>query len=414
LIFLFAFLGLVLGVQFLTPSVLFSAESEAENVNYALQLKVNLRSPHIFSPKSAIFSPDGSKFYVNSLEGKETLVYDTASLTLLKVIRHTFDKDDSNLFLHNENSIFDYQYHNCQGQGRANIFSGKPVECTFTHNGRYLWVSYYRRECDHNASSPSALAIIDTTKDEIVRVMPTAPLPKMVAASPDGKWLAVTNWGDNTVGLINIESDDPFAFAYERLLVVGKRLNVAAISGNRDSVCGLCLRGTVFTADGKYLLVAGMRSGSLHVFEADSGQELGQVKLPVVNPRHFVLSPDGSKLYVSFNNPGKVAELSVEDILDRAPKKGAVQGRVLSIGSGTRTVAISRDGRHLYAVCNKTSSISCIDVQKWQVVSKAQVAPYAVGLAVNAEESLALVTSQGRNGHGGNNVAVYNIVKTPR
>ncbi|MBR3664488.1 MAG: YncE family protein [Desulfovibrio sp.] len=386
-------------------------EAAAEPAQSHVQLKLlkNLRSSHIFSPKSAIFSLDGKKFYINALEGKETLVYDSASLELLKVIPHTFAKDDAPLFLNGETTLFDYTYHNCRGTGDRNQFSGKPVECTFTHNGRYLWVSYYRRECDHNASSPSALAIIDTSSDSIVRVMPTAPLPKMVCASPDGKYLAVTNWGDNTVGLININSENPMDFHYERLLVVGSKLNVAGITGNRDNVCGLCLRGTVFTADGRHLLVAGMKSASLHVFEVESGKHLGSVRLPVANPRHFVRSPDGQKLYVSFNVPGKVAELTMDEILNKAKSKGAVSGRVLTVGSGARTVAVSNDGRHLYAACNKSSSLTCIDIPSWRILATARVAPYAVGLAVHPEEKLALVTSQGRNGQGGNNVAVFAI-----
>lgn len=73
---------------------------------------------------------------------------------------------------------------------------------------------FYRRSFDDNASSPSAVAIIDTTTDKIVRVMPTGPLPKMLATSPDNHYVAVTHWGDNTVGLIDIASDNPMNFHY--------------------------------------------------------------------------------------------------------------------------------------------------------------------------------------------------------
>ncbi|MBO4334831.1 MAG: hypothetical protein J5846_03230 [Desulfovibrio sp.] len=404
--FFLACLFLTLGLSALDPVQSLSAP---QNTHPVLKFIKNLRSPHIFSPKSAVFSLDGTKFYINALEGKETLVYDTETLELKKVISHTFGQEDAPLFLNGETTLFDYTYHNCRGTGDKNRFSGKPVECTFTHNGRYLWVSYYRRECDYNASSPSALAIIDTTQDSIVRVMPTAPLPKMVAASPDGKRLAVTNWGDNTVGIIDISSNNPQDFHYERLLVVGQKLNVAGVSGNRDNVCGLCLRGTVFTADGRYLLVAGMKSSYLTVFDVENGKKVGSVHLPVANPRHFVRSPDGQKLYVSFNVPGKVAEIAMAEILHRAPSNGSVTGRVLTVGSGARTVAVSPNGRHLYAACNKSSSLTCIDIASWRILDTAAVAPYAVGLAIHPQEKLALVTSQGRNGQGGNNVAVFAI-----
>ena len=51
--------------------------------------------------------------------------------------------------------------------------------------------------------TPGAVAVIDTTRDEIVRVMATGPISKYVKASPDGHWLAISHWGDNTIGLID-------------------------------------------------------------------------------------------------------------------------------------------------------------------------------------------------------------------
>ncbi len=377
---------------------------------FELSLVKNLRSQHIYSPKSAVFSPDGSKFYVHALEGMKTLVFDAGTLALKTVIPHHFTKADADLFL-NENTVFDYQYNNCFGSGDQNIFNGKPVECAFTHGGRYLWVSYYRRECDKNASSPSAIAVIDTKTDTIVRVLPSPPLPKMLVASPDGTRLAVTNWGDNTVALISVRGENPADFAYERQIVVGKRLSVRNISGNRDRNCGLCLRGTSFTPDGRFLLVCGMSSDILHVFNVESGKPLGYVRLPVVNPRHLVLNPEGNKLYVSFNIPGKVAEISLADILAAAPSHSSVRGRGRTVGRGARTVALSPDGRRLYVVCNLSSTLSCIDIASWKVIASVPVAPFGVGLCVSPDETMAVVTSQGRNGEGGNTVGVFAIRK---
>lgn len=48
----------------------------------------------------------------------------------------------------------------------------------FSHRGRYLWVPYYRRSFDINAQDPSAVAVIDTRTDSIVRMFETGPLPK--------------------------------------------------------------------------------------------------------------------------------------------------------------------------------------------------------------------------------------------
>ena len=75
-----------------------------------------------------------------------------------------------------------------------------------------------------NAQDPSAMAVIDTERDEIIRLFETGPLPKMVAVSPDGTRLAVTHWGDNTVGLMDISSDRPEDWHYLENIVVDYQL----------------------------------------------------------------------------------------------------------------------------------------------------------------------------------------------
>ena len=130
-------------------------------------------------------------------------------------------------------------------------------------------MTYYRRSYDKNAESPSAVAIIDTELDEIVRVMPTGPLPKMIASSEDGKYMAITHWGDNTIGIIDIASDTVANFNYVKHLVVDRKLTLKYKEGvkiNRDAQCGYCLRGTVFSPDSKYLLVGRMGGGGIAVF----------------------------------------------------------------------------------------------------------------------------------------------------
>ena len=391
------------------PNFAKTIEKNKKEVHNKFELLTNLRNGKIYSPKSAIFSNGGKKFYVNALEGKATLVFDSETLEMIKVIPHNFTLETSDLFLNNENTLFDYEYNNCYETGMKNIFSGKPVESTLTQDGKYLWVTYYRRNCDQNSSSPSAVAIIDTTTDDIVRVMPTGPIPKIVTNSIDNNFVAITHWGDNTIGVVDISSNDPAQFSYKTLLTVGKRLKLKNINKNRDKFCGLCLRGTVFTKDGKYLFVAGMTTNRLNVFSTETWEEIGWVRLPISNPRHMVLSHDGEHLYVSFNNPGKITALSVSEIIENAPNNEKCSGPILHIGQGARTIALSPDDQRLYVVCNRSSTLSCVDLTTWQVIDTIHVAPYAVGLAINPEETLAVVTSQGRNHHGGHNVAVYAI-----
>lgn len=227
-------------------------------------LRVNIRDPEVNSPKSVRFSADGKKFYVNSLEGSQTLVYSWPELMKLKTIHHNFGRQEAGLF-GGETTVFNYPYF--QSRADVNVFRGKPVESELSHQGRFLWIPYYRRDFDSSGQSPSAVAIVDTATDEIVRVMPTGPIPKYVAASPDGTYVAVTHWGDNTVGLIDTTSGDPRAWRYVAQLTVETQMSQVGKGGtDRDATCGFCLRGTVFTSDSQYLFVArmgGRRSGRL-------------------------------------------------------------------------------------------------------------------------------------------------------
>ncbi|RME56541.1 MAG: tetratricopeptide repeat protein, partial [Deltaproteobacteria bacterium] len=151
--------------------------------------------PDIASPKSAIFTPDGRKVYVNSLEGMKTVVYDAKRLVKRKVIRHTFGRESARYF--REDTFFGRPLGGDRGPKNPNHFSGKPVEAALSHGGRFLWVPYYRRSYDPKGIAPSAVAIIDTERDEIVRVIATGPISKCVAPSPDGRFMAISHWGDN-------------------------------------------------------------------------------------------------------------------------------------------------------------------------------------------------------------------------
>jgi len=131
-----------------------------QNYNSKATDSADFINKHIDSPKSANILDAKNKFYIHSLEGCETLVFSLDSFKMLKVIKHSFTTANAGLF--HENTVLGYSF---TQKGNVNIFSGKPVESCFTHNKKYLWVTYYRRSFDANALQPSAVAIIDTDCD---------------------------------------------------------------------------------------------------------------------------------------------------------------------------------------------------------------------------------------------------------
>ncbi len=370
------------------------------------------RDPYVNSPKSANIHPDGTKYYVNSLEGCATVVYDMKTHERLKVINYKFeDKKDSALWS-KPSEFYPFTHYT----ERLNTFMGKPVESTFSHGGRYLWIPFYRRTYDLNAQDPSAVAVIDTRTDEIVRLMETGPLPKMVACSHDGRHVAITHWGNNTVGLVNVASLNPEEWFHEKLLVVDYvlPLNYSLTEPvDRDNKSGYCLRGTVFTPDDKYLLVGCMGgNGGIAVIDMTTEKYLGRVLGMMANVRHLVIR-DGY-LYLSVNKAGYVQRLPLDKFMKVAQsmtgKTATVGGwQNCKVGEGARTIELSPSGHFVFAACNLASRLYVVDTRTMTVADTISVDSYPVGLDISNDGRFVIVTSQGRGKQGGNAVNIYEV-----
>ncbi len=368
----------------------------------------------IHSPKSVNIHPDGKKFYVNSLEGFCTVVYEMGTWHKLKVIHHQFDDSHRTLWAP-PSGLFPFRHYN-NGSRALNTFSGKPVESTFTHGGRYLWVPYYRRSYDINAQDPSAMAVIDTERDTIVRLFETGPLPKMVASSNDSRTVAISHWGDNTVATLDISGDNPAAWHYDSLYVVDYQLKLnfsLTESVNRDNGSGYALRGTVFTPDDHYLLVGCMGgAGGIAVIDLKTKKYLGRVLGMRANIRHLVITHD--TLYLSSNAAGIIQRIPLKKFLDAArqmQKSTTVTGwEECSVMSGARTIEASPSGRFFFAACNGGSSLCVADTRQMRMVCSTPVDSYPVGLDISDDGSIVIVTSQGHSGSGGGNaVNIYSV-----
>ena len=83
----------------------------------------------VFSPKSVNFHPNGKKYYVNSLEGCRTVVYDMATNKKIKVIHHDFKSGEGPLW-NTPSGIYRFKHYT---GGEKRPFMGKPVESCFSH-----------------------------------------------------------------------------------------------------------------------------------------------------------------------------------------------------------------------------------------------------------------------------------------
>lgn len=365
--------------------------------------------PDIQSPKSAGFSPDGKKLYINSLEGGKTVVYDAKTQEKLKVISHKFNSGQGRLWLANSGFYPFTHYDN----GAARAFMGKPVEQAFSSDGRYVFTPYYRRSFDINAQDPSAMAVIDSRTDSIVLMTETGPLPKMVSVSNHGKLLAITHWGDNTVGFIDISDENPRKWRHLPPIAIGRKLDLnysLETPVNRDAGSGFLLRGTVFLPGDSLLLVSGM-AGPLNVIDLKSMKWIGSVPA-LSNARH--LAVNGNRLYLSRNSAGEILSVDLDELVGAIREQRStgrsfkIEGiRKVKVGGGARTIKVSPSGKYLFAACNTESAIYVVSTADMKVIGSITADSYPVGLDLSPDGRLLVSTSQGRKDRGGGNAVTF-------
>lgn len=365
--------------------------------------------PDINSPKSTTVTADGKKIYVNSLEGGKTVVYDAATRKKLKVIQHSFDSGKGPLWL--EPSGYYNFTHYPDGANRS--FMGKPVEEAVSRDSKYMFVPYYRRTFDINAQDPSALAVIDTEKDDIIMMTETGPLPKMVAVSNDGNLLAITHWGNNTVGFMDISNKNPRNWKHLPPVVIEKELPLnysLTTPVDRDSGSGFALRGTVFLPGDSILLVSGM-GGPLAVVDLKKMEWIGMIP-QLSRIRHITMK--GDKLYMSSNATGEIMTIPVENILKAVRNRSAgskqmhVEGiRSAKVGGGARTLKVSPSGKYIFVACNTASAIYIVREEDMKVIGRINADSFPVGLDISPDGTLLVSTSQGRKGRGGGNAVNF-------
>ncbi|MBO7544684.1 MAG: hypothetical protein J6T02_03810, partial [Bacteroidales bacterium] len=75
------------------------------------------------SPKSVNVTPDGTKFYVNSLEGGNTVVFESYSLRKMSVVSHKITPEKDSLWT-KADGLFSFH----RKRKDPDTFTGKPVE----------------------------------------------------------------------------------------------------------------------------------------------------------------------------------------------------------------------------------------------------------------------------------------------
>ena len=298
------------------------------------------------SPKSVVHSGQGLFFAQNMMYRHTITVYNR---------QHKLVKTIPDLV-----NLAQYGYPQFKG-----TFRGAPVETSFSHDGKYAWVSNYQmygrgfnnpgsdRCSASQASDRSFLYRINTQTFQIENVIKVGAVPKFVATTPDRRFVLVSNWCSWDLSVVDTEKNREI----ERIKL------------------GRYPRGIVVDADSKYAYVAVMGSSNiarvnLQDYSVKWLRNIGR------SPRHLNLDPAGKYLYASLNGEGRIAKISLTN--------NQVTAKVLT-GNAPRSMVLSDDGQLLYVVNYNENTVSKVRTSDMKVLQKVNVAPNPIGITYDPQ-----------------------------
>jgi YVTN family beta-propeller protein len=243
--------------------------------------------------------------------------------------------------------------------GHPGVSRGAPVEAAVDRTHKYLFTTNYSMyganfgpEGSDNCSGPGGLSPsyvyrIDLKSLAIDGVAQVGMVPKYVAVTPNDKYVLVSNWCSYDLSIVDYKNFNEVKRihlgAYPRGIAVDKSSNVA------------------------YVAVM----GSFDVARIDLNSFAVQMFAVGNSPRHLVLSPDGSRLFVTLNGDNRVAEVNTGNL--------QVVARVAT-GSQPRSMAISSDGQALYVVNYLSNTVSILRASDMSIVRTFPVPDHPIGI----------------------------------
>ncbi len=242
---------------------------------------------------------------------------------------------------------------------------GAPVECVFTADGRYAFVSNYAMEgdgfsnpgCDgcHGSDLDGSFVYrINASTLRVEAAYPTGSVPKFLALTPDERHLLVSNWSSGDVSIIDLV--DPGCS--ERIPV------------------GRFPRGLAIDPGGRFAYVAIMGGSSIERIDllTRSVEHFATVGR---GPRHLCLDSTGNTLYASLNHEGAIVKVDV------ATKEVSR----LHVGGSPRSMVFGRDERSLYVVHYSAARISKVSLDDFTLADAAITDSKPIGITYDARNN---------------------------
>lgn len=189
------------------------------------------------------------------------------------------------------------------------------------------------------------LALVDPATEKVLVKLPTGRGPHEVVVSPDGRTAYVSNFGRFSVYPPGDRTHDQAGNTITVVDIAGRRVKTTFDLGTHTGPHGLGV-----SHDGKYVWVTSETPQSVIELDSDTGKILRAWNTNQQRSHMLVITPNETKLYVTNTVSGSVS------VIDRPT--GLV--KVIPTGPGTEGIAISPDGREVWAASRVDGKIAVI------------------------------------------------------
>jgi YVTN family beta-propeller protein len=226
-----------------------------------------------------------------------------------------------------------------------------PEQFALSGDGKRLFVA--------NEDSAQT-SVVDIDSGAVIARVPVGEEPEGVAVTPNGRWVLVTNESTNSVSVIDASN-----YKVVRSVPVGKRP-----------------RDIAFTPDSSVAYVSGEFDASLYRIGVPGGEPVERVLQlrKEARPMAVILDARSKRIYLSTGRGGTVA------VIDAAAAK-----LISEIPVGTRPwgMALSDDGRWLYTANGPSNDASVVDTSTLRVAKtiKCGSSPWGVVLGPTPKPS---------------------------
>ncbi len=244
--------------------------------------------------------------------------------------------------------------------GRHLQVGGLPLAMAASPDGRYLVVS-------NNGYDRPTLVCVDLEHSYVTSRLTLEEAWLGLAWSPSGDRLYCSGAAARTVQEIFFEKGK---------LSLGGTIPLAPPDEDRNTVTG----GLALSPDGKSLYAVEFYGNLLHAVDLAAGEVRQTVPLPA-EPYTCLVSADGRSLYVSLWGGAKVLIFDTETL--------SAAGEI-AVGEHPNAMALSKDGTRLFVACANTNAVWVADVASCQAREQISVALYPRSPAGSTPNGLAL------------------------